>query len=417
MFSRAFIENPYPQYQEWLDNGRIFWSEEFFGGAWVIPHHKDIQELLRDNDRLTSEKAGNLVKQFPPQYHQELRSLDDYIAGWLSFIDPPKHIRIRRLLQKGFTPEVLNSFRPRIQQIVDRLLDQAIARDPHKLDWVADFSYQLPVQVVGTMLGVPEKDHHRFMHWLDKIGMLMGSPTARLEDGRNAKEALDGLTAYFGTLLPDRRANPGRDLISILIAAEEDGDVLSERELFAQCVFFFFAGHETTSNLLCNGLHLLLRYPDQMALLRQQPELINTMIEESLRYESPFQFTFRQARHDFEYAGRKIEQGQVVILLFGAANRDAEVFVNPQVYDITRKKNPQLTFGYGLHHCIGAVTARLEAELAFTTLLNRLKTISLDGPAPELHDAFRFRGLKALPIRFGLADQPVPLPVEVTSGH
>src|SRR5690349_2110463 len=146
MFDRAFIANPYPHYQQWLESGRIFWSPDFFGGAWVIPHHKDITELLRDNDRLTTEKAGSLVAQFPPEYHAELRDLDEYLARWLAFIDPPKHIRIRRLLQKGFTLEVLNSFRPRVQEIVDRLLDKPLREG--QMDVVADFAYQLPVRVV-----------------------------------------------------------------------------------------------------------------------------------------------------------------------------------------------------------------------------------------------------------------------------
>lgn len=398
MFDKAFIANPYPQYHKWLDSGRIIWSDDFFGGAWVLPHHKDNVEWLRDSEHLTTEKSGSLVAQFPPQYHAELRSLDEYLGRWLAFIDPPKHVRIRRLLQKGFTPEVLNSFRPRIQEIVDSLLEPVLATG--QMDLVKDFAYQLPVRVVGAMLGVPDQDHVRFMHWMDELAMFLGNASSTVEVARRAKEALEALTNYFRELTPERRKNPGKDLMSILIAAEEGGEVLSEEELYAQCVFFLFAGHETTSNLIGNGLLCLLRYPDQMALLRSQPELVGGMVEESLRFEGPMQYTFRQARHDFEMFGQPVRKGQVLVFLFGAANRDPAVFPDPDKYDITRQKNPQLTFGYGLHHCIGASTARLEGEIAFSTLLRRAQNIRMLASEPEWHNVFRFRGQKTLPVAF-----------------
>jgi pimeloyl-[acyl-carrier protein] synthase len=304
------------------------------------------------------------------------------------------------LLQKGFTPEILNSFRPRIEQIVDRLLDKVAPNG--QMDVIADLSYQLPVQVVGMMLGVPEKDHLRFMHWMDQIAMLMGSAKASVDDGRQAKEAFEGLTAYFKELLPQRRAQPGRDLISILLAAEEEGDVLSEHELYANCVFFLFAGHETTSNLIGNGFYCLFQYPDQLALLRQNPALMPGLIEETLRYQAPFQFTFRMARHDFDLYGQPVRKGQIVVFPFGASNRDPEVFERPDEFDLTREKNPHLTFSYGLHHCIGANTARLEASVAFSRLLARFENIEplFDTENPEWHPVYRFRGLRTLPIRF-----------------
>lgn len=398
MFDKAFIANPYPHYKEWLQGERIFWSPEFFGGAWVVPHHKDNTELLRDNERLTTEKSGSLVAQFPPAYHVELRSLDEYLGRWLAFIDPPKHIRIRRLLQKGFTPEVLNSFRPRIQEIVDSLFDPVLPTG--QVDMVKDFAYSLPVRVVCAMLGVPDKDHALFTHWMDELAMFLGNAKTTVEAARHAKDALDKLTNYFRDLLPERRKYPGRDLLSILVAAEEEGDVLSEEELYAQCVFFLFAGHETTSNLIGNGLLSLLRHPDQLALLRSRPELMGSFVEEALRYEGPMQYTFRMARHDFDLFDHPIRQKQVFVFLFGAANRDSAVFAEPDKFDITRKKNAHLTFGYGLHHCIGAATARLEADVAFSTLLRRTRNIRMLTDIPEWHDVFRFRGLKSLPIQF-----------------
>lgn len=398
MFDRAFIANPYPQYYEWLEQGRVVWSQDFFGGAWVLPHHKDNTELLRDSERLTTEKAGSLVAQFPPEYHAELRSLDEYLARWLAFIDPPKHLRIRRLLQKGFTPEVLNSFRPRIQEIVDDLLAQGMVEG--QLDMISDFAYSLPVRVVCAMLGIPDKDHVLFVHWMDELAMFLGNASSTVEAARHAKDALDKLTNYFRELLPERRRQAGQDLISILVAAEEEGDVLSEEELYAQCVFFLFAGHETTSNLIGNGTLCLFRHPDQLALLRSQPSLMAGFIEETLRYESPMQYTFRMARRNFDLFGQAVKKGQVLIFLFGAANRDPDVFAASDTFDITRKKNAHLTFGYGLHHCIGAATARLEADIAFSTLLLRTRSMQLLIDEPQWRDVFRFRGLKSLPVQF-----------------
>ena len=397
MFDKAFIANPYPQYSEWLESGRLFWSPDFFGGAWVVPHYKDNVELLRDSERLTTEKSGGLISQFPPEYRAELRSLDEYLARWLAFIDPPKHIRIRRLLQKGFTPEVLNSFRPRIGQIVDTLLERGIAEG--KLDMISDFAYFLPVSVVCAMLGVPDKDHATFVQWMDELAMFLGNASSTVEAALHAKNALDKLTQYFRELLPERRKHAGQDLISILVSAEEQGDVLSEEELYAQCVFFLFAGHETTSNLIGNGLLCLMHHPDQRALLDAQPSLLPNFIEEVLRYEGPMQYTFRMARSDFDLFGHSVQKGQVLVFLFGAANRDPDIFVAPDEFDIAQKKTPHLTFGYSLHHCIGAATARMEAEIAFSTLFRRANTIRPLNDNPEWRDVFRFRGLKFLPVQ------------------
>jgi cytochrome P450 len=398
MFEKAFIANPYPTYHEWLERGRMFWSQDFFGGSWVLPHYKDNTELLRESDRLTTEKSGGLVAQFPPEYHAELRSLDEYLARWLAFIDPPKHLRIRRLLQKGFTPEVLNSFRPRVQAIVDDLLAQGMIAG--RLDMINDFAYSLPVRVVCAMLGVPDRDHMTFVRWMDELAMFLGNASSTVEAARQAKNALDKLTNYFRELLPERRKHAGQDLISILVRAEEEGDVLSEDELYAQCVFFLFAGHETTSNLIGNGMLCLLRHSEQCELLRARPSLMAGFIEEALRYEGPMQYTFRMARRDFDLFGHSIKKGQVLVFLFGSANRDPDIFADPDTFDITRKKNTHLTFGYGLHHCIGAATARMEADIAFSTLLQRVQNICMLIDQPEWRDVFRFRGLKSLPIQF-----------------
>jgi cytochrome P450 len=316
----------------------------------------------------------------------------------LAFIDPPKHIRIRKLLQKGFTHQVIEGFRPQVQAIVDNLLAPVLPQG--EMVMVKDFAYQLPVRVVSMMLGVPDEDQPHFMTLMDELAMFLGNADPTVAVARTARNALLELTAYFEDLAPKRRANPGDDLISILLRAEEEGEVLDADELYAQCVFFLFAGHETTSNLIGNAMLNLLRNPDQMALLRQRRDLTRPMIEEAMRYEGPMQYTFRMARHDFELFEAQVRKKDVLVLVFGAANRDPKVFPNPDKFDITREKNPQLTFGYGLHHCIGAGVARMEAEVAYYTILDRMTNIRLLTAEPEWHDVFRFRGLKRLPLAF-----------------
>lgn len=397
MINSAFIQHPYDWYHDlFKTQQRIRWMPEFFGGAWVLWHHADITSVIRD-ERLTTEKSGSMVSYYLPEYQRELSQLSEYLGRWLAFIDPPKHIRIRKLLQAGFTPQVLAHFRPTVQQLVNELLQPILAK--HECDFFHEFAYQLPLYVVCAMLGVPAQDYGLFMHWLDDMAHFIGNNQPPIEKALKAKHAFDNLTAYFRDLLARRRGQPGDDLISILMRAEEGGDVLSADELYANCIFFLFAGHETTSNLLGNGLYNLLRFPDQQALLRQNPTLMPQFIEEAMRFDGPMQYTFRQAKVSFDLLGQSINAKDVLIFLFAAGNRDPHVYDHPEKFDITRSKNPQLTFGYGLHHCIGANTARMEADLAFSTVLATMPNIRLL-ETPQWSDVYRFRGLKGLKIAY-----------------
>lgn len=397
MINSAFIQDPYHWYHSLFESEqRIRWMPEFFGGSWVLWHHADITSVMRD-ERLTTEKSGSMVSYYPPEYHRELMQLSEYLGRWLAFIDPPKHVRIRKLLQAGFTPQVLAHFRPTVQRLVDELLQPILVK--RECDFFREFAYQLPLYVVCAMLGVPSKDFGLFMGWLDDMAHFIGNNQPPVEKALKAKRAFDSLTDYFRGLLAERRGQPGDDLISILMRAEEDGDVLSADELYANCIFFLFAGHETTSNLLGNGLYDLLRFPDQLALLRQNPALMPQFIEEAMRFDGPMQYTFRQAKVDFELLGQPIKAKDVLVFLFAAGNRDPKVYSHPDKFDITRVKNPQLTFGYGLHHCIGANTARMEAELAFGAVLAHMPNLRLL-EQPQWSDIYRFRGLKSLKIAF-----------------
>jgi hypothetical protein len=312
--------------------------------------------------------------------------------------DPPDHTRLRGLVVKAFTARRVEDMRPRIQQIVDQTLD-AVADRGH-MDLIEDFAFRLPVTIICDMLGIPE-DHREVFYNSSRDGgrLLDPVPLTRAEiEQANASNAMAQM--YFQQLFELRRRNPGDDLTTQLVQAEEDGSKLSNEELTANIILLFGAGHETTVNLIGNGLLALYRNPDQLALLQAKPELISNAIEEFLRYDSSVQLTGRVALEDIDdLGGKKIPKGESVLCLLGSANRDPAVYPDrPDRLDITRPKIRPLSFGGGIHLCLGAQLARIEAEVAISTLLRRLPDLRLDDAEnPEWRPTFVLRGLKRLP--------------------
>ena len=316
------------------------------------------------------------------------------------FRDPPDHTRLRALVSKAFTPRMIETMRDHIQEIVDRLLDRV--QDAGRMDVMEDLAYPLPVTVICEMLGVPVTDHASIRGWsadiarsLDAIGL--PSDQEIVERGRTSRRALAG---YFRRLVPERRARPQQDLLSGLIAAEEQGDKLSQDEVIAMCLLLFIAGHETTVNLIGNGTLALLRHPDQMRKLQADPALIGNAVEELLRYDSPVQRTARIASVDAEVGGQPMPKGTMVITALGAANRDPAQFSDPDVLDVTRKDPRHISFGFGIHFCLGAPLARVEGQLALGTLLRRMPKLALAEANPEWRESSVLRGLKRLDVTF-----------------
>jgi cytochrome P450 len=300
----------------------------------------------------------------------------------------------------AFTPRVVEGLRPRIQAIVDELLEAV--GNVGTMEVVDDLAYPLPVRVICEMLGVPPSDHLRIKQWssdvaraLDMIGA-PGDPDvlARGQAGHHA------LAEYFMALLPERRAHPRDDLLSLLIAAEEQGDKLTEGELLVTCLLLFIAGHETTVNLIGNGLLALLRNPDQLQRLRMNPALLPTAVEELLRYDSPVQRTARIPNTDVEVGGRSIPRGTLVVAAIGAANRDPAHFPDPDRLDIGRADNRHIAFGFGIHYCLGAPLARLEGQIALGTLLRRFPSLALASQVADWRESSTLRGLRTLPVHF-----------------
>ena len=320
------------------------------------------------------------------------------MSHWMLQQDPPDHTRLRGLVVKAFTARRVEDMRPRIQQIVDETLDAI--EDKGRMDLIEDFAFRLPVTIICDMLGIPA-DHREVFYNSSRDGgrLLDPVPLTKAEiDAGNASNLMAQM--YFQQLFELRRKSPGDDLTTQLVQAEEDGSKLSNEELTANIILLFGAGHETTVNLIGNGLLALHRNPDQLALLKAKPELITNAIEEFLRYDSSVQMTGRVALEDIDdLGGKKIPKGESVLCLLGSANRDPAVYPDrPDQLDITRPNVRPLSFGGGIHFCLGAQLARIEAEVAIATLLRRLPDLRLDDAEnPEWRPTFVLRGLKTMP--------------------
>jgi pimeloyl-[acyl-carrier protein] synthase len=386
-----FHANPYPFYHRLRAEDPVHQTPL---GFWVLTRYDDVVTALRDP---RFGRAG-----FEPLLEAVYGAPTDSgrLQASMLFRDPPDHTRLRGLVNKAFTPRVIEAMRPRIRGIVDTLLDRV--QEARAMDVIADLAYPLPVTVICEMLGVPVDDRGRIKEWsadvarsLDAIGM--GADSVVAERGRQGRRALGD---YFRGLMAERKKAPRGDLLSLLIAAEEQGDKLSEGELLSTCVLLFIAGHETTVNLIGNGLFALLGHPDQLSMLRENPSLIQSAVEELLRYDGPVDRTARITNADVELGGRKIPKGNLVVAAIGAANRDSAHFPDPDRLDITRRDNRHIAFGFGIHFCLGAPLARVEGQIAIGTLLRRLPALALGTPAPEWRGSSVLRGLKALPVTF-----------------
>ncbi len=384
-----FIADPYPTYHRLRAEDPVHHSPL---GFWVLTRYDDVVASLRD-PRLAKEAIAAFVaaRMGAPTPAMGLSMLDR---------DPPDHTRLRGLVSKAFTPRVVEGLRPHIQAIVDDLL--ARVDGTHSMDLMEAFAYPLPVIVICQMLGVPVEDRERFKEWgldiargLDAILLPPDSEVAR-----RSTAARRALADYFRELIALRRASPRDDMLSGLIAAEEAGDKLNEDELLATCILLLVAGHETTVNLIGNGTLALLRHPDQLQRLREDPGLIGSAVEELLRYDGPVQRTARIPSADVTIAGRTIAKGELVMPFIGAADRDPAQFPDPDRLDITRADNRHIAFGWGIHFCLGAPLARVEGQIAIGTLVQRLPKLALATDKPEHRLSLTLRGLKTLAVSF-----------------
>jgi cytochrome P450 len=387
-----FIRDPYPHYERMRTTDPVHLTPL---GMYVASRHAEVSLVMRDK-RFGKDYVERTVRRYGPKIMDEpvFRSM----SHWMLQQDPPDHTRLRGLVVKAFTARRVEDMRPRIQQIVDETLDRIIPQG--KMDLIEDFAFRLPVTIICDMLGIPE-DHREAFYTGSRDGGRLLDPVPLSPEEIKQGNASNALAAmYFQQLFDLRRKSPGDDLITQLVQAEEDGSKLSNEELTANIILLFGAGHETTVNLIGNGLLALHRNPDQLELLKAKPELITNAIEEFLRYDSSVQLTGRVALEDIEdLGGRRIPKGETVLCLLGSANHDPAVYPDrPERLDITRPNVRPLSFGGGIHFCLGAQLARIEAEVAISTLLRRLPDLRLDDAVnPEWRPTFVLRGLKRLP--------------------
>jgi len=385
-----FHANPYPFYRRLREADPVHHSAL---GIWVLTRYDDVVMVLRD-PRFGREGMAELLEARLGVPARPANARD------MLFRDPPDHTRLRALVSRAFTPRVVEAMRPHIQEIVDGLLDRL--EGARGMDVIEDLAYPLPVTVICEMLGVPTADQAVFKRWSADIARSLDAAIlpAGSEVTTRGQEAGDALREYFRSLIAVRRKQPRSDLLSALIAAEEQGDKLSEPELLATCSLLLIAGHETTVNLIGNGLFALLRHPDQLRALADDRALIQTGVEELLRFDGPVQRTGRMTMADVEIGGRQIPKGSIVAAVIGAANRDPAHFPDPDRLDVARQENRHIAFGFGIHFCLGAPLARIEGQVAIGTLLRRMPALKLVSDTPEWRESSVLRGLKALPVTF-----------------
>ena len=396
----TFLANPYPTYRVLQEAGPIHWSEEFFGGAWLLTHHADVEMVLRD-PRFSAQRTGAWVKDREAS-RGELGDFQRLFARALLFLDAPDHPRIRKVLQLAFKPDVIHQLVPHIEKIVTGLLDQAQASDG--LDFIEQVARPLPVQVMTRLMGIDPAQRAYFGSWSDDLANFIGSLEPTRAQARRAQTSLVAMSDFFESLLEQKRQNPGDDLTSRLVEAEAAGQIQCGAELLAQCAMLLFAGHETTRHLLGSGLQALLTHPEQWQLLKKNPVLLPGAVREFLRFDSPVQYTGRRVATDLVLHGQLLRRGDLVLPLVGAANRDPARYSQPDQFDITRDQGASLAFGSGPHVCLGAALTRIETELVFGQLLKRWPNIGLQDAVPQWGKNPAYRGLVTLPLHLALTN-------------
>ncbi len=385
--------DPYSIYRHYRETAPMHRAEP---GLWTFTRYRDILAVLRD-DRFSADPRNAVVFEQLAQESGEARPIADVGGRVLLFTDPPDHTRLRTLVNKAFTPRTVERLRPRVEALVDELLEDVAAR--HAMDVIEDLAYPLPAAVICELMGVPSSDRDMFRGWSGDVAPIL-DPSTDPETLQKAMGTVAQFGLYFWQLIDERTKDPQDDLLSAMVHATVEEDRLDHQELIGLCVLIFIAGHETTQNLIGNGLNALLHNRDQLDLLRSDPSLGKDAVEELLRYDSPVQLTARSAMDDIEIGGTTIPKGEEVIVLLGAGNRDPVVFDDPDALDITRKHTAVASFGGGAHFCLGAGLARLEGQIVFEKLLARFGDGIELVEEPEYRPTMTLRGLKALKVRF-----------------
>ncbi len=385
------VYDPFPVYRWLRDHEPMHWSPSL--NAWAVTRYTDVLDIFDQPIKFSADRFRKIDEKYVSR-RPAVQAVGEVLADWLVFRDPPDHTRLRGLLQKSFTPTQLAKSRERIQATIDGLLD--LVADRGVMDFIKEVAFPLPATVIAVLLGAPTEDIELIKLWSDQLAAYLGGSVGGNDNFGEAREGVARLVDYFRALLRRRQRTARDDLMSLMLQAEHDGERLSHEEVVANCVLLLFAGHETTTNLLGNGLFHLLRHPDQTRLLTRTPALTANAVEEFLRYDGPVPATIKVATEDTDWHGRTIRRGDMVLPFMSSANRDPRRFSDPDVLDVRRAPHRNVAFAYGIHFCLGAPLARLEGQLIFETLLRRLPGLALQSSEPRWKPMIFLRGLESL---------------------
>jgi cytochrome P450 len=393
---RAVLRSPHALFARLRSEDPVHWSPKL--SSWVVTSYEHAATVFAE-DEFSSDRLSPFYKRAQDSDRSTLSEVMRYIGLWLVFRNPPEHTRLRRLMNKAINPGIVAGLQPNITSIVHFLLDN-IETD-REFDFMSDFAVQLPAMVIMDMMGVPRDMLFTIKAWSDDLINFVGSPRSVDDKYERARAGGVAMAEYFGRLIAERRAEPKNDILTMLIQARDDQSMLTDDEVVASAMLLLFAGHETTTNLLGNALMALHANPDQQDRLRQDPGLIDTAVEEFLRFDGPVLSVSRAVAKPHELGGKALEEGNRVFVMITAANRDPAVFADPDRVDLARMPNRHMTFGKGIHFCLGASLARLEAKTAFNEILHRYRSIELTRRVKDLDwiDAMVMRGVRSLPVR------------------
>jgi len=389
-----FLADPFPLYSRMRDHDPAHWSPRL--KAWVLTRYDDVKAACLDQG-MSSDRLRPFFASLPGAEAQRIAEIIRYLSLWMVFRDPPDHTRLRRLVSKVFNVRSMHAMRERVTELGGWLLDRIGGR--REFDFIAEFAGPLPALVIMDMLGVPREELVRVKRMSDDMALFVGSSRVSPEKYGVAESATREMAEFFRALIAARRAAPADDLLSALVAVQDDGDRLGEDELLATCILLLFAGHETTTNHIANALLALVRFPEQMRWLRERPESAASAVEELLRYDGPSGAQVRIVAREHELHGKTLRPGERVFLMLNAANRDPRAYPDPDRLDLQRNGVPHLTFGFGTHICLGFPLARLEGQISLPAVLRRWRSIELATDRLEWINSMVFRGMRSLPVR------------------
>ena len=389
----AFLADPFPIFAQMRDEDPCHWSPRL--KSWVLTRYEDVKRVCV-GDLMSSDRLRPFFETLPSAAAGRIACLVRYLSLWMVFRDPPDHTRLRRLASKVFTLKAMRAMRPNVEAISAHLLAEIGERD--EFDFIPAFAGPLPALVIMDLLGVPRAELSRIKRLSDDIALFIGSSRGAGEKYASAESATQEMADFFRSLITMRRAEPQADVLSELVHLEDGGDRLTDDELVATCILLLFAGHETTTNHIANGLLALMRFPDEQRKLRADPSLAQRAVEELLRYDGPTTAQGRVVQVEHQLHGKTLRQGERVFLMINAANRDPRAYPEPDRVDLERNGVPHLAFGFGLHICLGFPLARLEGEVSLPAVLARFPRIE-PAAEPRWLDSLVFRGMSEFPVR------------------